>query len=231
MIVYQAHNRITDCFYIGKTNKNLSTRIRQHYNDAKCYGRTYFHKAIMKYPKDAFEWIVIKAFNDKNECNQAEIFWINIIKSCRHKIYNLTNGGDGGSRPGKMNPNYGKCLNDETKQKISKRLKEYYKINDNPMLGKVSPMKNVKHTQEARNKISQEKKGIKRLDMLGSNNKSARPIYCITTDEYFEYAKKAAEKYNSDLSSIIKCCKGKIELVKGKAYKYAEPGVYGWVEI
>ena len=45
------------------------------------------------------------------------------------------------------------------------------------------------------------------------------------------YAKKAAKRLNVDLSSIIKCCRGKAKTCGGFVWKYGEPGVYGWEDV
>jgi len=64
-------------------------------------------------------------------------------------------------------------------------LKEYYKTNVSAMKGKEGKR--------------------------GKDNKVSIPIYCITTNEYFDNARMAMEQYNVDNSSILKCCKGKAE--------------------
>lgn len=46
--------------------------------------------------------------------------------------------------------------------------------------------------------------------MKGSKNPSARKIVCLTTNEVFDTATEGANKYNTDLSHIISCCKGKL---------------------
>jgi group I intron endonuclease len=220
MIIYASVHLPTQKYYIGKTTKKLNTRIKQHYNDAKCTASTYFHKSLIKYPENEFKWICIKKSDDKNSLNKSEIFYINFFKNNGFKLFNLTNGGDGGSRPGRMNPAYGKKVNQKVKNKISKSLKDYYSKNEATFLGK-------KHTDKTKELISKGKKGFpllrargKRSSITGKNNPSAKKIKCVTTNEIFEYAKLASIKYNSDLSSIIKCCKGKVNSVKGKKYEY-----------
>lgn len=45
----------------------------------------------------------------------------------------------------------------------------------------------------------------------GGNNPSAKKIMCLTTNEVFDTATEAAKKYNTDISHIIKCCRGKLK--------------------
>ena len=58
----------------------------------------------------------------------------------------------------------------------------------------------------------------------GKNNPSAKPVMCLTTGEIFDYAKLAAIKYDVDLSSIIRCCKGKQKSVKKMKFEYYPQG-------
>jgi group I intron endonuclease len=219
MLIYQAHNPITDSFYIGKTIKTIDVRKKQHEEDAKLKRtKSIFHKAIRKYGIDVFEWVIIEMTQDYEELNNLERKWIKLIKESGHKMYNMTEGGEGGSRCGIYANSYGKVPTKETKEKISLSLKKYYETHNNPMLG-ISLIGN-KHTIEAKNKISESKKGKKRIDMLGSKNKSARKIYCETTGEYFETITSASIKYNLNSSKIIECCKRKIDKTKGYSFSY-----------
>lgn len=53
---------------------------------------------------------------------------------------------------------------------------------------------------------------------------SAKKIICITTGEIFNYAKLASQKYRVDLSSIIKCCKGKLKTAGKLKFEYLPAG-------
>jgi len=219
MLVYQAHNTVSGKFYVGKTTKTLDQRIRQHYNDTNIDRLTHFHKALKKYPAEAFEWIVLDTATTLEGLNRLERHWISLLRECGHVLYNMRDGGDGGSRPGSGNPRFGKSMPGNTRLKISQSLKQYYSVHPNPMQGRTGNGR--PHSEEAKRKISHANKGRKRPDLLGSSNPSARAILCLTTGERFETATIAAEKYNSDLSSIIKCCRGTVKSVKGRVYEYA----------
>lgn len=226
MIVYQAHNPITNTFYIGKTVKTLEHRKKQHNVEARLKrNNSYFHKAIRKYGFDIFNWYVLEETTDKEALAEAEIRWIKLLKDCGHKIYNLTSGGDGGST---NNYSKGKTMFKETREKISNGLKEYYRYKESPATGR-------KHTEESKRKISQTKLGNRvseetkqklREAFTGENNPSAKKIICITTGEYFPYATLASKKYGVDLSGIIKCCKGKLKSIRGYEFRYFDEGVY-----
>lgn len=247
MIVYLAYLKGQHAFYVGKTTNTLSHRRNQHYASAKSKrNNSIFHKAIRKYGRESFGWSVLEECDTIDELNEAEIKWIKLARCGGKKVYNICDGGDGG-----LGTDYwkGKSLPEETKQKISKSLKEYYKTHDSPMKGMTgdkSPFYGRRHSEETKAKISKSKIGVPRSEVTkqklreanlgkkasketlrkmskrfsGANNPSARPVYCITTGEKFDYAKLASIKYGCDLSSIIKCCRGKIKTTRGLKFKY-----------
>ena len=251
MILYKAYNPISDSYYIGKTVNTLRQRKTQHKADAKLLrNNSVFHKAIRKYGFDVFVWKVIGNYMNVDELNIAEINTIKNLRDKGFRLYNLSKGGDGGDVGGsKYWKENG--ITDEMKIKISESLKEYYKTHVHSSKGKKTNKSwnkgLTKETNESMMSISKGKIGIPRTDetkeklrlanigkklqphvidilkekFSGKNNPSAKPIICTTTGEYFDYAKLAAVKYNSDLSAIIKCCKGKSKTVKGKKYEYA----------
>ena len=56
-IIYKAENLITHKNYIGQTIKVLKARKYEHYFSAK-RANVYFHRALLKYPKEAWTWNV-----------------------------------------------------------------------------------------------------------------------------------------------------------------------------
>jgi len=232
MIVYQAHNTRTGAFYVGKTVKRLEHRKKQHFVDAGlARNRSVFHKAIRKYGADAFEWCVLHTGTCIEEINAAERHWITLIKAAGHRLYNLRPGGDGGSAPGKANHNFGRQLPESVKAKIAQGVADYYKTRPGSMAGvkgEAAPFYGKTHTEEARQKISKARRGQPRADIIGAANPASRGVLCITTGERFATATDAARKYDCDLSSVVKCCRGKAKSVKGRRFEYLEPGVFGW---
>ena len=225
MIIYQAHNPVTNTFYVGKTVKNLEHRKRQHMVEAGLKrNNSYFHKAIRKYGFYIFNWYVLEETNNKEELSKLEIRWIKLLKDCGHKIYNLTSGGDGGST---NTYRKGKPLSEETKLKISVGLKKYFETNNNPT--KDTHPEGRPHTEESKKKISCSHTGKLRPNIMGKNNPSAKSVICTTTGETFDYATLAAEKYNVDLSTIIKCCRHKLKHTKGYKFEYKYPA--GWKDL
>ena len=82
-----------------------------------------------------------------------------------------------------------------------------YKENtNNPLtLGKLqgenNSMHGKRHTEEAKEKISEANKG--------ENHPQCRKVILLNTGEIFDYIKQAEEKYGVNHSNISKCCLGK----------------------
>lgn len=56
--------------------------------------------------------------------------------------------------------------------------------------------------------------------LYGALNNSARKVFCTTTKEHFLTMKDACEKYNLDMSALVKVCKGKQTHCKGLKFIY-----------
>ena len=110
-IVYQHINTINGKSYIGITSQSLINRSRKNGSGYKeC---PYFYNAIQKYGWDNFEHNILYDNLTKKEAEQKEIELINFFKANNpNNGYNIQNGGN---CIGKMS--------NETKQKISKKLK------------------------------------------------------------------------------------------------------------
>ena len=90
-IIYKSTNKINRMSYIGKT-KNLVNRRRCH--ESNC-NDTYFQRAIQKYGKESFEWVILEECDTENELNEMEFHYIKQYNTFVPNGYNLTLGGDG----------------------------------------------------------------------------------------------------------------------------------------
>lgn len=234
MITYMAVRTNEDgckgeAFYYGKTIKSIESRKRQHEQAALNGSNTIFHCALRKYGFNSFKWVVLNNHLEKQDMAKKEINWIRLSEECGHRLYNMTRGGDGGARKNQNMPS----PSSETREKISDGLQRYYATHPGTMTGMVGsmcPFYGKSHSEETREKISEKHKRLDKSHLKGAKNPSSRPIICITTGEVFKTASEASLQYQTDLSSIIKCCRGKKNSAGGKTYSYAL-GAFGWVAL
>jgi len=131
--IYKLIDPITnEIRYVGKTDKELSIRKNQHIRDSKRYNnhKSNWIKLLIREGYEPIIELIEECDNDKWE--EREIFWIS-------QYDNLTNGTLGGDgcvpteetieklrkcNSGENNPRYGVEVSQETKDKISKALKD-----------------------------------------------------------------------------------------------------------
>lgn len=140
MIIYKITNTINDKIYIGQTILKLSERINGHYADSKRDRKdkikTKISLAIFKYGFKNFNFEIIAKASCQDELNEIEKKYIKLYNSNIDNFgYNLLSGGNQGGKH-----------SEETKLKISKKLKE------NPInywLGKTHSIESNKKRSEA----------------------------------------------------------------------------------
>lgn len=137
-VIYKILCLVTGKPYVGKTKRNLKRRIIEHKRDSS-RGRPGIDAAIAKYGWENFSVEVIEEC-PVEKLNEREIFWIKELNSKSPHGYNLTDGGDGGR---------GCSPTKATRDKISAKLK-----------GRPAHNKGVKHTDEARARMSAKQKAI-----------------------------------------------------------------------
>lgn len=110
--------------------------------------------------------------------------------------------------------NLGKSLSQETKNKISQSLKKYYKTHEHPNKYKViSEETKEKLKHRVISEETKEKMRKNHADVKGAKNPSAKAVYQLDLNgniiKEYAYATLASKELHLDLSSIIKCCRGK----------------------
>ena len=94
-IIYCAYNKINGKRYVGQTKDPLKKRISGHYSSPNCI---YFHRALLKYQMDDWDWKIIDYADNQEELDAKESFWIRFFDLRNPKLgYNLTDGGQGSS--------------------------------------------------------------------------------------------------------------------------------------
>lgn len=219
--------------YVGCT----STSPEKRFNNGRGYEKNIeFWNDICKYGWDSFKHDILYTDLDELTAHTIETELINEWNLLDPDFgYNLYDGAGGKaestverihqSRLG-TTACVGRVLSDTTKSKISNSLKAYYSTHDGSFKGKhhtaetIAALSNRTISDDTRRKMREN-----HADCSGANNPSAKSILQFTKDGKFvseyEYAKQASDKYNIDLSSIIKCCRNKAKSAGGYVWKYA----------
>lgn len=138
--IYILKNKINNKVYIGKS-VNIIDRWYNHKSKAKNANKnSYISCAIHKYGWDNFEKSIIELIEDKSRLLDQEAYWIAYYDSTnKEKGYNILKYGTDNAgikrseewktkmlerMTGKNNPNYGKEMSQEQKEKISQSLKK-----------------------------------------------------------------------------------------------------------
>jgi group I intron endonuclease len=182
MVVYKITNIINNKIYIGCAI-DYEVRIKAH-RSCKYKGALLLHRAFLKYGIDNFAFEVIQNYNTKEDMLQGEIMFIEQYNSISPNGYNLHFGGKGGKiqltekqlLQRKQHAksltqlhignkyNLGRVTSDETKEKISKKLKGQTRTGDTKTKISKSKIgntnsKGVIRSQDYKDKISNALKG------------------------------------------------------------------------
>lgn len=150
--IYRIVNRENNKFYVGSSVEYESRRRvhigRLRRNEHHC---RHLQAAWNKYGEDSFYFEIVETTDDPTKLQAMEQTWLD-----RHvgtvECYNFSKHADAPWRGvvGEANPNYGKQRSEETKDRVSEGLKDFYHHNEAPRTG-------MKHTEETREKISASK--------------------------------------------------------------------------
>lgn len=96
--IYKITNLINNKVYIGKTERTVNKRWKEHVKNAKTdkYQNIILYRAMRKYGIDNFKVEAIDEVSNFEDLDEREIYWINYYQSCGEKGYNATGGGEGG---------------------------------------------------------------------------------------------------------------------------------------
>lgn len=212
--IYLITNLLNNKKYVGQSTNPIS-RIRRHLSIVKSKNKkNHIHSAINKYGKDNFKFEEIcSCVTSYSDLNELERYFIKYFNCYGDNGYNETLGG--GGSPGKFASN-------ETKEKMCIARK-----GKTPSLG-------MKHTEQTKNKMSEDRKGAKH-PMFGKNQsmnsivknkmsqKTRISILCLETNNMYFSLREAAKDIKCDPSCFYKYFKGKIKNIKGLTFiKYGQ---------
>lgn len=150
MGIYKITNLANGKFYLGSSN-NLKKRRREHLWALRenRHDNPYLQNAFNKHGESNFAFEVIEQVLNEDGLRPTEQKYINELNACNREIgYNINKYASGGGLMGEDNPNFGKKMSEEQKQKIRKT-----------MTGR-------KYSLERRRNMSQNRKG----KCVGENN-------------------------------------------------------------
>lgn len=212
--IYIHKNKINGKIYIGQTCQDVEKRWKngEGYKGAN----NKFYNAIKKYGWDNFEHKVLEDnIKTQTEANRLECYYIELYDSIANG-YNTAEGGTKGNpfkgktekemiviknklkeaNAGENHPNYGKHLNEKTKEKIKKSN-----------TGKVV-------TEKSKDKMSESKKGKLNPNWgrFGDKHPMSKKVVCFPLCEVFDSTMDAERELNINHSNISRCCNGKVKL-------------------
>ena len=245
--IYRILNKISKKCYIGETKcKDVIWRWNQHKQKIEINkGCPALRDAVKKYGIDNFEFsVLIICFDD--ERFKYEIEYIKKYNSVVPNGYNITNGGEGGGFQGKThteevkngiknklkqkyidNPDLKKQLsernkiimsNPEVREKIKNGILNSEKMKKNIEDKRIGNYKQIKHTDQVKNKISE---SLKKYN--ANNNKIKIKQYDINNNLLNEYTSisNASRKTSIQRKLISLYLRGKTNIAGGFIWKYA----------
>lgn len=234
-VEYKDKSEITQHYgyiYITTNLVNNKRYLGQHKNNTEgnyVGSGLLLHRAINKYGKENFVSEPIDWAESKEELDQKEIWWIDILGAAESEDwYNIAYGGNSGKHLlGKNNPMYGvhrphseeekehqrkimmnHKVTEETREKLREAMnknKDLYKQN-----GKDNPFYGHSHSEEQKSKWRKEK-GTP-VVQLTLNGEFINKFDSMSEPEYLGFSH----------TYISNCCKGKQEKHKGYKWMYLE---------
>jgi group I intron endonuclease len=231
--IYKITNTVNGRFYIGSAvsfNRRWNVHRSQLVN--RKHHSVLLQRAWNKYGSDAFKFEILE-YVPKENLIEVEQRYIDELRPCDPRIgYNISDKASCVCLPKEKNPNYGKPMSDEQKQKISETLMGHSisvktrnaisKACKGKCAGEKHPMYGLPVSQERRHAQSEKMKGR----FAGGRNPAARAVnqYDLRENfiEKFETLTDAAKSVNGDKANLVSCCKGKYKQAYGYIWRYAE---------
>lgn len=233
-VVYRYVSPDGSCYVGQTTNEN---RRRKEFGRDECYRSSKLKAAVEKYGLDSFTYEVLfkKEYTSKEEAiselYEMEMYFIELFDSYKNG-YNMTYGGDGVK---------GFRMEGESKERMIRKLKEYYSTHDNPFKGKSHTDATKKLLSEYASKRTGEKNPFynkSHKDSTKAKISEAKSVAVIQLDKNtgeilneFSSALEAGKALGNPRlnSEIIKCCRGYVSpsgrhylTCKGYKWKYKE---------
>jgi len=190
-VIYCATCSVSGKRYVGQTIQPLEKRIKGHVDAVREGSEVPFHRALRKYTRTAFEFVVLEECASLEALNEAESRWISELGTLGPRGYNCTEGGEGyevsaetrrrmsaaclgkprsdahrravsRATKGEKNPFYGRSHTPEALESARAKLSARFSGEGNPFYGRT-------HTAEVRGQLAARMRGTR----MSSENKEA----------------------------------------------------------
>ena len=204
--IYKITNFKNNKMYIG-SSVDLKRRRKTHFSNLRRnkHINTYLQNSFNKYGESNFTFEILEYVEDKLLLIEKEQYWLDKLNSYKNKYgYNICKKADS-------------VLGRKHTEEAKKRIRQSNR-------GK----HNFKHTEENKEKIRKFnlENNIIPPSFKGKHwseeaiRKVARPVINLDTNEEFISINEAARVYGTDVSSIIKVCKGSRKIAGGFRWTY-----------
>ena len=221
--IYCIENLETNKKYIGQS-VDVNDRWRRHKYDLNknSHDNSYLQNAWNKYGEEYFSFYILE-YCSADLLDEKERYYIDYYNTLDRDLgYNLKSGG--------QDHNF-QC--EEVRKKISESNKKVYqnsnlreiRSNDalkqwanleikEKIMGKNNGMYGKHHTEEARKKMSEKKKG------KPSPKRNMTPVFCIELNKVFKCAVDAAKELSMQTGGILQVCRGERKTAGGYHWKF-----------
>lgn len=218
--IYCIENITNNKKYIGQSI-HMTQRWSKHISELKNghHDNDYLQKSWNKYGEENFKFYVLE-YCEKDLLDERESYYIELYDAMNRKFgYNLKSGGQAS--------NY---VCDEVREKISNSNKKSYQNSNlkqirrldalnqwaNPeikqkIMGENNGMYGRHHTEEARLKMSEKRKG---------KPTHTNPVLCIELNREFQSLVQAGHETGCSPSGISNVCRGKQKTCGGYHWKF-----------
>ncbi len=214
-VIYKITDKISGKSYIGQTIRDFEIRWKEHCQDKR--HSIYIYNAIKKNGINSFYKEIIGIYNNIQDLNNAEEYFIEYHNTLSPNGYNLHTGGNN------------HVVSEETKRKMSeskKREKSYWfgKKHTSESKLKISMAnKGKKRSLESRTKHSESVKGQKHHSFGKFPSEASKTIFknCNEKRKIKIFCPELSISFNSigDASRRLKISKGNISSVTNGKYK------------
>lgn len=204
--------------YIGKTKSPLNRRLSGHISSTK---RAFLDKGTRNYNMNWIKSLLdlglkplileidsIECEEDSKEWIIFEKYWISQFKSWGFSLTNLTDGGDGN-----QNQYFSKESIEKRAEKI-RGIPRPQEVRDQISESNKGKPKSAEHIKNTREGII--KKQGRAVNQYSLQGEFIREWRCMS---------EAADYYNVDRSSLMRCCQGKFKKSAGFVWKYRDEDI------